>query len=292
LNAPTVLHVWWNKNRNVIMLIPMIVGIIVTILWSSTLPLYEQDWVIGVGVAVAFGAPAILIAWGTVKAWQFSWFILEMEQLPENVYVPFVHLSDSRPLAGSRDRYATDVDSARTLDELAPLFQDAADFTGFKVRSKGTLGDRINLTGYGLVYFGGMPAIAHGVERLSVAPSVTASVGAEKGEYRRRPTFELRESGRGDYEMMTDPRVQDAMWDAWQEVLKERASPATAPAPEAAPGQKPALEAVQAYCIVCRSKREVRSPERTTTKSGKQGVSGICPVCGRRLFAIVKGGQA
>lgn len=288
MRAPTVLHVWWTKNRNVIFLIPMIVGIIVTILYSSRLPPYEQDWVIGLGVTAAFSAPGILIAWGTVKAWQFSWFILEIEQLSEDVYVPFVHLSDSRPIHGSRDRYATDVDSARSLDELAYLFPDSVDFDGFKVRSKGTLEERINLTGYGLVYYGGMPAIAHGVEKLHVAPSVTSSAGAEQGEYKRRPTFELRDTSRGDYEMMTHPRVQDAMWDAWKAVRAVKSSPQS-PTTEAKPAPPPA--GVQAYCIVCKAKREIQSPQRKTTSSGKQGVSGACPSCGRKLF-VMTGGTA
>lgn len=289
MKIPTVLRVWWTRNRNIIFLIPMIVSIIVIILWSTTLPPIVQDWVIGVGVAVAFGVPGVLIAWFTVRAWQFPWFILTAPQLPDNVYVPLAGIGDSRALGRSPDRFATEVYSVRQLPELEEVFPDVVAPASFKIRSKGELRERIDMTGYALVFYGGMPAIGHGVEKLNVAPSVSAASGEAEGTYRRIPTFELLTTERGDYAMLTNPRVQDAMWDAWKRVRSPKEGQAAVPSLPSPPAAAKAPEGAKAYCITCKAKRDIKDPVPKQTANGRAGVSGTCPVCGKKLFAITGG---
>jgi len=43
---------------------------------------------------------------------------------------------------------------------------------------------------------------------------------------------------------------------------------------------------VQAYCVKCRAKREIKNPQEVIMKNGKHAVTGICPVCGTKLFRI------
>ena len=40
------------------------------------------------------------------------------------------------------------------------------------------------------------------------------------------------------------------------------------------------------YCLKCQEKREIKDPETVTMKNGRQGVRGICPVCGTKLFKL------
>ena len=47
---------------------------------------------------------------------------------------------------------------------------------------------------------------------------------------------------------------------------------------------------VVAYCVKCKAKREMKSPQNITMKNGRKAVQGICPVCGTKLFRI--GGKA
>lgn len=286
---PVALRVWWNHNRNIIFLIPMIVGIIAAILWSSTFPPYYQDWIIGLGVGAAFGIPGLLIVYFTVRAWQFSWFILHDPHLPDAICVPLAGIRDSIPVQGGHDRFGTIVESVRELQELRSLFPDVVQLTRFKIRSNGKLRDRIDMTRYGLVYDGGMPAIAHGVEHLYVAKSITVASGVEEGRYIKEGTFELRNTEHGDYAMMTNPRVQDAIWETWKDVLagrKAAADPQGAPKTTVA---KSAPSGVQAYCMTCKQKRDIKDPEPRELKNGKHGVGGSCPVCGTKLFAITGG---
>lgn len=41
-----------------------------------------------------------------------------------------------------------------------------------------------------------------------------------------------------------------------------------------------------AYCVKCRTQREVVNPQTTMMKNGKRAVSGNCPVCGTKVFRI------
>ncbi|MCL5788776.1 MAG: DUF5679 domain-containing protein [Candidatus Marsarchaeota archaeon] len=43
---------------------------------------------------------------------------------------------------------------------------------------------------------------------------------------------------------------------------------------------------VQAYCVKCRTKREIKGAEKVTLKNGKPAVRGTCPTCGTKLFRI------
>ena len=45
---------------------------------------------------------------------------------------------------------------------------------------------------------------------------------------------------------------------------------------------------MEAYCVKCRAKREMKNPEQITMKNGKPATKGICPVCGTKMFKIGK----
>jgi len=46
---------------------------------------------------------------------------------------------------------------------------------------------------------------------------------------------------------------------------------------------------MQAYCFKCRSKKEIKDPQRVTLKNGRPAVRGVCPVCGTKVFRIGQG---
>jgi hypothetical protein len=43
---------------------------------------------------------------------------------------------------------------------------------------------------------------------------------------------------------------------------------------------------MEAYCVKCKAKREMKDPQKTTMKNGKPATTGICPVCGTKMFKI------
>ena len=43
---------------------------------------------------------------------------------------------------------------------------------------------------------------------------------------------------------------------------------------------------VQAYCVKCKAKREMKNAQNITMKNGKKAAQGVCPVCGTKLFRI------
>lgn len=45
---------------------------------------------------------------------------------------------------------------------------------------------------------------------------------------------------------------------------------------------------MQAYCMKCRAKREMKNLVAVTMKNGKSATQGVCPVCGTRMFRIGK----
>jgi hypothetical protein len=45
---------------------------------------------------------------------------------------------------------------------------------------------------------------------------------------------------------------------------------------------------MQAYCVKCHAKRELRSIKSITPKNGRPAIQGVCPVCGTRVYRIVK----
>lgn len=45
---------------------------------------------------------------------------------------------------------------------------------------------------------------------------------------------------------------------------------------------------VQAYCVKCRDKKEIKNPKATTLKNGRPATKGVCPDCGTGVFRIGK----
>mgnify|MGYP001304405409 CR=1 FL=1 len=43
---------------------------------------------------------------------------------------------------------------------------------------------------------------------------------------------------------------------------------------------------MEAYCVKCKSKREIQSPQAITMKNGRPATKGTCPVCGTSVFRI------
>ncbi|MCL4436578.1 MAG: DUF5679 domain-containing protein [Thaumarchaeota archaeon] len=43
---------------------------------------------------------------------------------------------------------------------------------------------------------------------------------------------------------------------------------------------------VQAYCVKCRTKRDIKNPQKITMKNGRPATQGTCPVCGTKIFKI------
>ena len=43
---------------------------------------------------------------------------------------------------------------------------------------------------------------------------------------------------------------------------------------------------VEAYCVKCRAKTEMKNPEKITMKNGKPATKGTCPNCGTKMFRI------
>ena len=43
---------------------------------------------------------------------------------------------------------------------------------------------------------------------------------------------------------------------------------------------------MQAYCVKCRTKREMKEPKATTMKNGRAATQGVCPKCGTKMFRI------
>ena len=45
---------------------------------------------------------------------------------------------------------------------------------------------------------------------------------------------------------------------------------------------------MQAYCMKCRCKREMKDAKAITMKNGKPATQGVCPTCGTKMFRIGK----
>ena len=45
---------------------------------------------------------------------------------------------------------------------------------------------------------------------------------------------------------------------------------------------------MEAYCLKCRTKREMRNAQQVTMKNGKPATSGSCPVCSTKMYRIGK----
>jgi len=45
---------------------------------------------------------------------------------------------------------------------------------------------------------------------------------------------------------------------------------------------------MQAYCMKCRTKREIKDPKSVTLKNRRPATQGFCPRCGTKVFRIGK----
>lgn len=45
---------------------------------------------------------------------------------------------------------------------------------------------------------------------------------------------------------------------------------------------------MQAYCLRCRTKREMRDARQVTLKNGRPAIQGVCPECGAKMYRIQK----
>ncbi|MDE1865155.1 MAG: hypothetical protein KGH94_00745 [Candidatus Micrarchaeota archaeon] len=43
---------------------------------------------------------------------------------------------------------------------------------------------------------------------------------------------------------------------------------------------------VEAYCVKCKQKREMKDAQQVTMKNGKKATQGTCPACGTKMFKI------
>ncbi len=48
------------------------------------------------------------------------------------------------------------------------------------------------------------------------------------------------------------------------------------------------IKRIRAYCMKCRAKREMRNARAITMKNGRPAAQGVCPVCGSKMFRIMK----
>ena len=45
---------------------------------------------------------------------------------------------------------------------------------------------------------------------------------------------------------------------------------------------------MEAYCVKCKAKREIKNAQATTMKNGKPATTGECSTCGTKVFKIGK----
>ncbi len=49
---------------------------------------------------------------------------------------------------------------------------------------------------------------------------------------------------------------------------------------------RPGGKLMQAYCMKCRAKKEMKDAKSITMKNGKPATQGVCPSCGTKMFRI------
>ncbi|MBL6463751.1 MAG: hypothetical protein JNG53_05130 [Senegalimassilia sp.] len=49
---------------------------------------------------------------------------------------------------------------------------------------------------------------------------------------------------------------------------------------------------MEAYCVKCREKRQMKDPERKTMRNGRPMMQGVCPVCETKLTRILSAADA
>jgi len=48
------------------------------------------------------------------------------------------------------------------------------------------------------------------------------------------------------------------------------------------------MKKVEAYCVKCKEKRDMKDPKEVKLKNGKPAMKGTCPKCGTGMFRIGK----
>jgi predicted RNA-binding Zn-ribbon protein involved in translation (DUF1610 family) len=43
---------------------------------------------------------------------------------------------------------------------------------------------------------------------------------------------------------------------------------------------------MEAYCVKCKAKKEMKDPVQTNMKNGKPATKGVCPTCGTNIYRI------
>jgi len=43
---------------------------------------------------------------------------------------------------------------------------------------------------------------------------------------------------------------------------------------------------MQAYCMKCRAKKEIKNPKSIVMKNKRPAIQGVCPTCGTKVFRI------
>ncbi len=43
---------------------------------------------------------------------------------------------------------------------------------------------------------------------------------------------------------------------------------------------------MQAYCVKCKTKREMANPTKVTLRNNRPATKGTCPICGTGMFRI------
>ena len=49
---------------------------------------------------------------------------------------------------------------------------------------------------------------------------------------------------------------------------------------------KKEVNQMQAYCVKCKAKREMKDARSITMKNGRPATQGVCPTCGTKMFRI------
>lgn len=44
---------------------------------------------------------------------------------------------------------------------------------------------------------------------------------------------------------------------------------------------------MDAYCVKCKKKTEIKDPQEVTMKNGRKAMKGKCPACGTGLYRIL-----
>lgn len=63
---------------------------------------------------------------------------------------------------------------------------------------------------------------------------------------------------------------------------------ATLRRPSGTPAVRPEekMATAQAYCVKCKTKRDMQDATQITMKNGRPATEGKCPVCGTKMFKI------